>query len=122
MSLPFGSAYGAARDAHRAACAADDAASRANSVEEQLRELQSRHEKLLLANQVLWEIVREATGLTDSDFEQRLALADSRDGLADARMTRSGVDCPACNRKTSSARPTCMYCGEKVSAPLFARF
>lgn len=120
-AAPF-SPYGAMREAHRATTAADAATSRANSVEEELRELRARHERLLLANQVLWEIVREATGLSDSDFEQRLAETDARDGNADGKLTRSGVDCPACNRKTSSARPACMYCGEKIPAPLFSRF
>ena len=122
MSLLFSGAAGAAHNARAAERAANEAGARVGSVEEQLAELRRRHEKLLLANQVLWEIVKQATELTDADFEQRLAQADARDGLMDGRLTMTGVDCPECRRKTSSARPTCLYCGAKVEGPLFARF
>lgn len=120
MITPFGGHN--AHNARMAEMAADSASAKAGSVEEQLHDLRRRHEKLLLANQVMWEIIRQATDLTDADFEQRLAEADARDGLMDGRLTHTGVDYPACGRKTSSARPTCMYCGEKVITPLFSRF
>ena len=122
MGLIVPGASAALHNARMAELAAETAGAKANSVEGELHELKRRHERLLLANQVLWEIVREATGLADADFENRLAEADARDGSKDGRMTQTGIDCPACNRKTSSGRPTCLYCGEKVPAPLFARF
>ncbi len=98
----------------QAADAADDARSEAQRVAQDLRKLEQRFDRLNLVTQALWEIVREATQITDERLVRKMQEIDLRDGTADGRMTPMPVECPACRRRSNSRRDQCIYCGAKL--------
>jgi hypothetical protein len=118
--MDLGSLY-AATAANRAAQSAETAAGRVSSAEEQLAEIRKRHDRLLLANQALWEIVKEKLGVSDADLRERMKELDFSDGKSAGKITAGAADCPDCHRKTPANRHKCMYCGTEIPGPIFGQ-
>jgi hypothetical protein len=78
-------------------------------------DLKRRIEVLALANQALFEILQARLGITEAEVVNRMAEIDGRDGSKDGRMSPRIVVCPKCNRKVSTARRRCMFCGEVIA-------
>ena len=76
-----------------------------------VRGLEKKMAKLELKNQVLWELVRDALKITDADLRARMKEIDLRDGIEDGAITTVPLQCPQCNRVSSSQHWKCMYCG-----------
>ncbi len=95
--------------------AAEQAASRAeNKVESlvaEIRQLQTRVDRLALACQGLWELLRENTDFTEEELEKKILEIDMRDGKTDGKIGTQIVQCPACGSNTNSRRPNCVMCG-----------
>ena len=77
-------------------------------------ELERRMDRMALACQAMWELLREREGVTDKDIEQKMEEIDLRDGCRDGKMSRCVVKCPSCGRKSSSTRSSCLYCGSEL--------
>ena len=76
-----------------------------------IQELERNYARMRLANQALWELVREKLSLADGDLEAKMGEIDARDGREDGRLTDTGLRCPQCGRVSSSKHAKCMYCG-----------
>lgn len=78
-------------------------------------DLRKRVEALALANQALFEILQSRLGISEDEVVQRMAEIDGRDGVRDGKMAARVVPCRSCGRKVSTARQSCMYCGNPVA-------
>ena len=94
---------------------AEKAQRKAKGVEEKLRDLERRCDRMALASQALWELLKEKTNLSDSDIENKILEVDRRDGRVDGKLSRSVVACSSCGRKSNSTKSTCLYCGSRIS-------
>jgi len=74
-------------------------------------------ERLRLASQAMWELLRDKHGLTDTDIEDKIQEIDLRDGVDDDQMTITMIACPACGKQGRSYRRVCLYCGASIPKP-----
>ena len=95
---------------------ARDAKSTANSQDNKRRYLENKVDRLSLACQAMWEILRDHTGLTEDQLLDKIKEIDLRDGKADGKMTNEVITCPNCQQKTGTQTGTCIYCGDKIKA------
>ena len=77
-----------------------------------VEDLQRHVERLSLACQAMWELLRECSDLKEEDLERKIIEVDGRDGSVDGKIGVQQLDCPARGCKTNSKRNTC---------PLFQR-
>lgn len=71
-------------------------------------------DRLSLACQAMWELLRERSDLTEDDIEAKILEIDGRDGRVDGQIGASVMTCTACGRPTNSRRDTCVMCGAPV--------
>lgn len=71
-------------------------------------------EELTLACQAMWELLRDHLGFTDEHLKAKMLEVDARDGTVDGKIGPQLVDCPHCGQKASTAKPNCMYCGNRL--------
>ena len=93
---------------------ADGASDKASDAVAGTVDLKRRVEVLALANQALFEILKNRLGITDDEVLLRMAEIDRGDGSRDGKMTPRVVACRRCSRKVSTARLHCVFCGEVV--------
>jgi hypothetical protein len=89
---------------------ANEASSRANSAEQHVRELEHRVERLALACNAMWSLLRDQTGLTDPQLLEKIQQMDSADEVVNGRV-KNLVQCPSCHRQVSPRKGKCIYCG-----------
>ena len=97
--------------------AQDDAAaakSRAAQVGTRVEDLERRVDRLALACQALWEILRTNLGMSDEQIREKMGEIDLRDGVADGRITAQVANCTQCGRVVRTSRENCLYCGHKM--------
>lgn len=82
--------------------------------EDRIRELEFTLQRMALASQAMWELVRETTGVTEAQLLARIAEIDLRDGQKDGRISPQVLTCPQCRRAVHSKNPRCIYCGTDV--------
>lgn len=99
-------------DAAFRAKAADDRARTASGDAEDLRH---RVERLTLACQALWELLRERLNVSDTELMDVMRAIDLRDGHADGRIGHSVVRCEQCQRPNSGGAQACVYCGASIA-------
>ncbi|MDF1756538.1 MAG: hypothetical protein P1U89_27380 [Verrucomicrobiales bacterium] len=107
LNYTEGSQYGSGRDTARAASAAAEANS-------DIRTLTAQVDRLALACQAMWEIVRDQTDLTEKDLADKISEIDLRDGVEDGKIGTKVIKCESCGRNSNSKRQTCLWCGEPV--------
>ena len=90
---------------------ATQAKSHVEQVEREMLFLSHRVERLSIACQALWEILREKAHMDDDEIRAKMLEIDLRDGELDGKMTRHPIKCAACGQMGNSARTTCLYCG-----------
>jgi len=91
------------------------ARSRANQAAHEIDELRMRVDRLSLACQALWELLRDDGVFSEERLLDKIQEVDLRDDRADGRIGPTAVDCPACGRRSKSGRPRCMYCGAEFT-------
>lgn len=82
-----------------------------------VEDLRRQMERLSLACQAMWELLRECSDLTEEDIEKKVLEIDGRDGCVDGKIGVQALDCPSCGRKTSSKRGSCVICGAPIKRP-----
>ena len=103
------------RRIHEVSGDASRAKNKADRVEAELRTLRRQLDRVTLACQGMWELIRENSEITEQMLADRIQEVDLRDGTADGKLGHQVVDCPSCGRKTSTRRGFCVMCGESVS-------
>ncbi len=83
----------------------------------EVRELAHRFDRLQLAFNALWELIRENTKLKPEDLEAKIQEIDARDGKADGKIGDTPLRCPVCQRVSSSKHWKCLYCGQEFERP-----
>lgn len=93
---------------------ASDAAraqTRVASVADDVERLSKQVERLTLASQAMWEMLRATGSFSEEDLLAKMEEVDLRDGRADGKIGMARLQCPNCRRITNSRRGNCMYCG-----------
>lgn len=90
---------------------AERAMSKADRHANDIDNLKRHVERLSLACQAMWELLKTRSDLTEEELETKMLEIDARDGRIDGKMGTAPIHCPACGRTTSSARDTCVMCG-----------
>ena len=74
-------------------------------------ELVDKVDRLSLACQGMWELIRDRTQISEQDLEVKMLEIDARDGKVDGKITTQALSCHACGRPTNSKRNRCIMCG-----------
>ncbi len=90
---------------------ADRANTKAERHTDDIDSLQRHVERLSLASQAMWELVKDRTALTEAELDNKILEIDARDGRLDGKITTKPFNCPSCNRPTSSTGDNCVMCG-----------
>lgn len=96
---------------------AEKASNKASHAQSEVMRLTRQVNRLALACQAMWELVRDSTDLTEDELNAKILEVDLRDGKADAKMSKSIMPCPECGRNTNSGRSLCLMCGAPLSKP-----
>ena len=94
---------------------ARQASNKADAVVSEFARLQRRIDRLSLAAQAMWELLRDRSGVTEDELQTKILEIDLRDGLTNGRMQTQITDCPQCQAKTNSKRSTCVICGAPLT-------
>ena len=93
------------------------------TVDHQLRvrvkELEASVKRVQIVNAAMWELLREALKVADSDLEARIKEIDLRDGVEDGKISTVPLRCPSCNRVSTSKHWRCLYCGLEFEQNVF---
>ena len=98
----------------------DAAAAKVSSAKRDRTELERDHERLKLVCAAMWELVSDRTALTEDDLIAKVREMDTRDGVADGKLTRVIRKCSSCDRSVPLKQKKCMYC--KTGQPLKSVF
>jgi hypothetical protein len=83
------------------------------------KHLVDKVEGLALITRALFELLQEATGVSEQRLREKITEIDLRDGQADGRMTRKPKKCPKCDAMMSPRFGRCLFCGQQdESAPV----
>ena len=87
----------------------------ADSAEARLRELEKRHEQLKLVTLAMWRMLKDHTGLMESDLRRYVESTDLLDGKADGKVAhaKERVPCSGCDRVILNTAVACPYCGTR---------
>jgi len=96
---------------------AESAESKVDRYARTVEDLQRHVERLSLACQAMWELLRGCSDLTEDDLGKKILEIDGRDGCVDGKIGVQPLDCPACGRKTSSKRNSWIMCGAPIKRP-----
>ena len=88
--------------------------SKIQDTESRLRELEQRHEQLKLATLAMWSLLRDHSGLMESDLKKYVEKIDLLDGKRDGKVDhkKEKVHCKQCKRVYLSTSPVCPWCGK----------
>jgi hypothetical protein len=90
---------------------ADKAVSRTERQANDIEDLKKHIERLSLASQAMWELIKARTALTEAELEAKILEIDGRDGRIDGKINTPPINCASCGRTTSASRNTCVMCG-----------
>jgi hypothetical protein len=90
---------------------------RLDALELHFAELERRTDRLAIACQALWELLREEAKIPEETVYAKMEEIDLRDGHADGRIGTTVVLCPSCGRPGNSKRGACLYCGKVNRGP-----
>ena len=85
------------------------------SVQEELTYLRHKVDRLSLASQAMWELLRDNTSLKEEHLIKKVEEIDLRDGVRDGRIGHKPVSCPECGRVANSSRIECIFCGAELN-------
>ena len=88
-----------------------------NHYKRRIEELEFSLNRVALASQALWEILRARLEISEEELLAKINEIDLRDGVQDQRMTPYVTNCPKCNRVVNSKSNRCIYCGAEFQKP-----
>ena len=88
--------------------------------EERIAELEFHVNRMALACQALWELLRDRSNIPESELLAKISEIDLRDGVKDQRLTPTPIKCGKCGRTSNSNYTRCIYCGaDMVKSEVF---
>lgn len=96
---------------------AEKAANKADRFSDEIKSLERRLDRLTLATQALWEMLRDAGHHSEEELVAKMQEIDLRDGSADGKISRTVKVCAVCGRNSNSKRLECLYCGAPLGNP-----
>ena len=90
---------------------AERAMSKADRYAADIADVRRQIDRLTLACQALWELLRDRSELTEEDIEAKILEIDARDGSVDGKIATKLLSCSSCGRPTNSRRSFCVMCG-----------
>lgn len=90
---------------------AEPSASRPERFSDDMLQLRRHVDRLTLACQAMWELIRERGIVTEDELNEKILEVDLRDGRADGRIASQIIPCPKCGNNTNSRRQQCAICG-----------
>jgi len=96
---------------------AERAANKADRFADDIKTLERRLDRLALASQALWEMLREAGHHSEEALAAKMQEIDMRDGTADGKISRTIKTCQDCGRNSNNKRLECLYCGSPLPEP-----
>jgi hypothetical protein len=96
------------------------ARSKTDNLERRLATAERRLDRLTLASQALWELLKERTDLTIEQVFAKMEEIDLRDGRKDGKIGGRVLTCAACHRTVNALHTTCLYCGQPIPTDLIA--
>lgn len=100
-----------------AEASARKAESKADRFESEIRQMSRHLDRLSVACQAMWELLRDHSTLSEDDLEAKMSEVDGRDGEVDGRISRQVMPCPHCDRMTNTRRDCCLLCGGLLDRP-----
>jgi hypothetical protein len=94
---------------------ADRAMSKADRYAADIADIRRQVDRLSLACQAMWELLRDHSDLTEEDIEAKILEIDGRDGRVDGKIATKQTNCTACGRPTNSTRSSCVMCGAPLT-------
>jgi hypothetical protein len=91
-----------------------EAKQNATQYADRVRALEAQVNHMALTCQAMWELLRERTGISESELLTKMKDVDLRDGTQDGRMTPVLTKCPVCGKPSNSKMASCMYCGASI--------
>lgn len=80
----------------------------------EIMRLRTQVDRLTIACQSMWELIRDHTELDDDRLAGKIAEVDLRDGSPDGKLGSTVVKCTGCGKNNNSARNNCLWCGIPV--------
>ena len=90
---------------------AERAMSKADRYAADVAVIRRQVDRLSLACQAMWELLRDRSDLTEEDIEAKILEIDARDGRVDGKFATKLTNCSSCGRPTNSRRDSCVMCG-----------
>jgi len=87
-------------------------ASRLTGTAERLQALEQKYERMHLVAASLWSLLKEHTGLTDTDLKRHMETALAREDQN--RGTAGSMLCEKCHRRIRKSATRCLWCGAAV--------
>lgn len=90
---------------------------RSTNIEARLQDLEKRHEQLKLVTLSLWSLLRDHSGLMESDLRRYVKDIDLLDGKLDGKVEykKEKINCSGCGRVQLSNALACAYCGGVIN-------
>jgi hypothetical protein len=89
----------------------DSTTSKVDRQDQEIEELTRRVDRLSLACQALWELLRDRIDLDDATLNRKISEIDLRDGSSDGRIAMAVIECEQCGNRGNSRRKQCIFCG-----------
>ena len=94
----------------------------AENARSEVAQLRADLDRLMLASQAMWDILKEEHGYTEEQLLARITAVDMQDGKRDGKVASPGpISCAQCGRTNKRTRPACLYCGSPLRVEPFAR-
>lgn len=76
--------------------------------------LEDRLGRMLLANQAMWELMRDKLGISEAELLEKMKVIDLRDGVKDGKITAKKPPaerlCSQCGRRQPAVNTVCAFC------------
>lgn len=87
------------------------------SSKHRIDELEFALNRMSLASQAMWELLRDRLGITEEELSAKVKEIDLRDGVQDQKITTTLMKCTRCGHTLNTKSRRCIYCGETVPKP-----
>ena len=81
------------------------------------KRLNDKVDRLTLLCCAMFELMQQASGVTEDQLKAKMVEIDLRDGQADGRITPKPRKCPKCDATISPAFGRCLFCGHVDDSP-----